>query len=128
MNLNQVTLPCSDLERSVTFYRRLGFVQIVSSPPRYARFECPEGGATFSLHHAPAIAAESGVMVYFECSDVDTTCETLARQGVEFELAPTDQPWLWREAHLRDPDGNRICLYQAGENRRFPPWRIPSVD
>ena len=37
---------------------------------------------------------------------------------------PRDQPWLWREAYLRDPAGNLICLYHAGENRRNPPWRI----
>jgi hydroxymethylpyrimidine/phosphomethylpyrimidine kinase len=31
---------------------------------------------------------------------------------------------MWREARLRDPDGNIIFLYHAGEARRFPPWRI----
>jgi GNAT superfamily N-acetyltransferase len=31
---------------------------------------------------------------------------------------------LWREANVRDPDGNTICLFQAGLNRRFPPWRL----
>jgi catechol 2,3-dioxygenase-like lactoylglutathione lyase family enzyme len=36
MDLNQVTLPCTDLQASVRFYTRLGFKQIVSSPPRYA--------------------------------------------------------------------------------------------
>jgi hydroxymethylpyrimidine/phosphomethylpyrimidine kinase len=37
-------------------------------------------------------------------------------------------PWLWREARLRDPSGNEICLYHAGANRRFPPWRIKDQD
>ena len=27
-------------------------------------------------------------------------------------------------AYLRDPDGNRLCLYFAGENRVNPPWRV----
>ena len=31
---------------------------------------------------------------------------------------------MWREARLRDPDGNIIFLYKAGEARRFPPWRM----
>jgi hydroxymethylpyrimidine/phosphomethylpyrimidine kinase len=35
------------------------------------------------------------------------------------------QSWLWREAWLRDPAGNAVCLYHAGANRRFPPWRLP---
>ena len=39
-------------------------------------------------------------------------------------MLPTDQPWLWREAYLNDPDGNPLCLYHAGENRLNPPWRL----
>ena len=35
-----------------------------------------------------------------------------------------DKSWLWREAILVDPAGNRICLYRAGENRKYPPWRV----
>ncbi|MEO1522796.1 MAG: hypothetical protein AAFU78_18740 [Cyanobacteria bacterium J06633_2] len=45
---------------------------------------------------------------------------------MEFDSEPTDQPWLWREAHLRDPDGNRLILYHAGEYRKNPPWRLGS--
>jgi hypothetical protein len=41
-----------------------------------------------------------------------------------FDSGPEDQSWLWREAWLRDPAGNRLYLFFAGENRRFPPWRI----
>src|SRR3989442_5453961 len=44
--------------------------------------------------------------------------------GIQFDSAPTDQPWLWREARLRDPAGNSLCLYSAGPNRRHPPWRV----
>ena len=41
-----------------------------------------------------------------------------------FEHGPRGQPWMWREARLRDPSGNTIFLYKAGEARRYPPWRI----
>jgi hydroxymethylpyrimidine/phosphomethylpyrimidine kinase len=27
-------------------------------------------------------------------------------------------------AWLRDPAGNQLCLFRAGENRRNPPWRL----
>lgn len=37
---------------------------------------------------------------------------------------PTDMDYLWREAVLHDPSGNRIKLYWAGENRLNPPWRV----
>ncbi len=42
MILNQVTLPATDVDRSVAFYRRLGFKLIVHTTPRYARFECSD--------------------------------------------------------------------------------------
>ena len=35
-----------------------------------------------------------------------------------------NQEWLWREAYTSDPNGNRICLFYAGENRKNPPWRV----
>ena len=123
MNLNQVTLPSRNVERSAAFYRLLGFRQIVSDPPRYARFECPDGGATFSLHEAAAGGAAE-VIIYFECGELDLEYERLRSLGVSFDAPPMDQSWLWREAYLRDPDGNVLCLYHAGVNRRYPPWRI----
>lgn len=123
MNLNQVTLPSTNVERSAEFYRRLGFTQIVSSLPRYARFECKDGGSTFSLHHFDSVNPQQAV-IYFECDDLDATYERLRGIGVKFDQEPKDQIWLWREAYLRDPDGNIICLYHAGNTRRHPPWRL----
>jgi catechol 2,3-dioxygenase-like lactoylglutathione lyase family enzyme len=126
MNLNQVTLPSKDIARARAFYRRLGFTQIVDSPPRYVRFECPDGEATFSLHLVEGAIGDPGAVVYFECADLDETYLRLVARGFAFESAPTDQPWLWREAYLRDPDRNLLCFFQAGQNRRHPPWRLAS--
>jgi hydroxymethylpyrimidine/phosphomethylpyrimidine kinase len=64
------------------------------------------------------------VAVYLECDDLDERVERLARAGLPFEHGPRNQPWMWREARLRDPAGNIIFLYKAGEARRFPPWRV----
>jgi len=122
MNLNQVTLPAHDYEASVAFYRRLGLRQIVDSPGRYARFECP-GGATLSVHVEEGREAGDSV-VCLESDELDAWVERLRAAGIAFETGPEDQPWGWREAHLRDPAGNRLCLYRAGEYRRFPPWRV----
>jgi len=123
MDLNQVTVPCTDYEASVRFYKALGMRQIVDSPPRYARFETA-GGATLSIHQTDAAAAGSGVVIYFEVDDVDETVKRLEENGILFEAPPLDQAWLWREAYLSDPAGNRLCIYHAGENRRYPPWRL----
>jgi predicted enzyme related to lactoylglutathione lyase len=123
VNLNQVTLPATDVEQSASFYRRMGFTQIVSAP-HYARFECPEGDATFSIHRAGGVAPDAGVVVYFECARLDEKVTRLQAEGFEFVTLPTDERWLWREARLEDPAGNVLCLFWAGENRKNPPWRV----
>jgi catechol 2,3-dioxygenase-like lactoylglutathione lyase family enzyme len=124
MNLNQVTLPVTDFDRSVAFYRDMGFTLIVHSPPRYARFECPDGDSTFSLSKVDHPVNTSGVEVYFECSDLDARVQRLITAGFEFSQLPTDEPWLWREARLTDPSGNALFLFWAGKNRKNPPWRV----
>jgi len=122
MKLNQVTVGCLDYNRSVAFYRQLGLNQIVDSPPRYARFETATG-ETFSIHKVEQ-TGPSTTLVYFECDDLDQIVADLQAAGVAFDTQPTDQSWGWREARLRDPAGNPLCLFYGGENRLFPPWRI----
>lgn len=124
MNLNQVTIPSLDLGKSVKFYQTLGLKLIVDSIPRYARFVCPDGNATFSIHLVEKLPTGEGVTVYFECENLDEEYNRLVDAGVEFTISPTDQTWLWREARLKDPDGNNIILFYGGENRINPPWRI----
>jgi hydroxymethylpyrimidine/phosphomethylpyrimidine kinase len=125
LRLNQVTVTGTNYERSVDFYKRLGLKQIVDNPPDYARFETA-GGATLSVQIDPEEKILATTAVYLECDDLDERVEQLARSGIPFEHGPRNQPWMWREARLRDPDGNIIFLYKAGEARRFPPWRIES--
>ena len=124
MNLNQVTLPVTDFDRSVTFYRDMGFTLIVHAAPRYARFECPDGDSTFSIHTVDHPVNTSGVVLYFECADLDTRVQRLLAAGFEFAQLPTDERWLWREARLIDPSGNELCLFWGGNNRKNPPWRV----
>ena len=122
--LNQVTVTGSNYPRSVEFYRQLGLHQIVDSPDTgYARFETA-GGVTLSVQIDPDEKILATTAIYLECDDLDQRVEQLARSGIAFEHGPRNQPWMWREARLRDPDGNIIFFYKAGENRRFPPWRM----
>ncbi|WP_074406402.1 MULTISPECIES: VOC family protein [Aquimarina] len=124
MNLNQVTIPSLDVSTSISFYKKLGLHLIVESLPQYARFECVDGDATFSIHLVDVLPENNGVHVYFETEKLDKEVERLINEGLQFDLLPTDQRWLWREARLKDPDGNLIILYFAGDNRKNPPWRI----
>ncbi|MHB8387920.1 VOC family protein [Metallibacterium sp.] len=124
MHLNQVTLPALDIEASIRFYRGIGLRLIVNSLPHYARLETPDGESTLSLHQVSSIAQETGVVIYFEYADLDAEVRRLQEHGYAFDQPPRDERWLWREARLRDPSKNVVCLYWAGENRRFPPWRV----
>jgi len=124
MNLNQVTIPSIDLSISVPFYEKLGLKLIVDALPRYARFECPDGESTFSIHKVDELPLGSGIVVYFENENLDEHVNNLVANGIQFDLLPTDQSFLWREAKLKDPDGNELILFYGGKNRKNPPWRI----
>ena len=112
MNLNQITVPSLDIPGSISFYQTLGLKLIVKSD-HYARFECPDGSSTFSVHLAETLPTGAGISVYFECEDLDEKVAELIRKGIAFEQLPKDQTWLWREAYLKDPDGNLLSLAQS---------------
>ena len=131
MNLNQVTIYSQLPVETVEFFEKLGLKRIVDSLPRYARLECPDGEATLSVNIAPEAETRpvgsvpsSPIVLYFECENLDEEVARLKSLGLTFTQDPTDQPWLWRQAYLLDPNGNKICLFRAGENRKNPPWRV----
>ena len=124
MNLNQITVPSLDLTKSILFYEKIGLKLIVKALPHYARFECPDGTATFSIHQTDKLPSGDGISVYFECENLDEHVEQLKEKGIEFEEAPNNKSWLWREARLKDLDGNQLILFYGGENRINPPWRV----
>ena len=124
MNLNQITIPSLDVVKATEFYTKLGLLLIVNALPRYVRFECPEGDSTFSIHSVDELPTGHGISIYFQNENLDEIVQQLKEKGLKFISDPEDKPWLWREAHLDDLDGNHIILYKAGENRKNPPWRI----
>lgn len=124
MNLNQITVPSLDLKRSIPFYQRLGLKLIVESLPHYARFQCPDGNSTFSIQQVVNLPTGDGVHIYFECNNLDEYVHQLINKGIKFDEMPKDESWLWREARLKDLDGNQLILYFGGDNRQDPPWKI----
>ena len=123
VRLNQVTVGATDIARAELFYTQLG-LRLIVKDDHYLRFECPDGDSTFSVEVMETVDATDAVVTYFECDDLDGECARLRAAGVHFDTEPTDMSWLWREARLRDPDGNHLCLFFAGENRLNPPWRV----
>ena len=97
MRFNHVTLDVADLERSKAFYTRLGLIQIVDAPPRYARFRLPEGDATLSVEvmgDRPGTPPDRA-QLFFECEDLDAT-------GI---------PTLDAAAALRPAHGDLLALF-----------------
>ena len=127
MDLNQVTMPALDVKASIAFYRRMGFEPVVLAP-HYARFKATTGESTFSIHAMESLSEPSPTVVYFECKDLQSEVDRLKLAGFEFYSDVTPEPWLWTEARLRDPSGNILCLYHAGENRLNPPWRYQPTE
>lgn len=124
MNLNQVTIYSEKPVETVEFFEKLGLKRIVDSLPRYARLECPDGDATLSVQTADDVVVTNNIVLYFECDALDEKVAELKQLGLTFDEEPTTREWLWRQAYLKDPNGNKICLFRAGENRKNPPWRI----
>jgi hydroxymethylpyrimidine/phosphomethylpyrimidine kinase len=121
-SLNHVTVGCRAYAASVNFYKALGLSLIVDSPSNgYARFEAPNG-VTLSIYQRDDIATST--LIYFESKRLDAWVTELVSQGYAFEQLPQDESWGWREARLLDPSGNIVCLYKAGENRRYPAWQL----
>lgn len=126
MRLNHITLDVGDVELSADFYKRLGLTQIVANYPRYARLSSPEGDVTLSLQQLEQRPGKGGASLHFEVGDVDRVVGELENRGFTFTRPAADQPYLWREAVLLDPDGYEVFIYHAGVNRLNPPWRLPA--
>lgn len=124
MNLNQITIPSLDVETATEFYKKLGLQLIVDAAPRYVRFLCPNGDTTFSIHKIEELSKNNQTTIYFEVDNLAETVSSLKQKGIVFDTEITEQPWLWTEIKLKDPDQNPIIIYNAGENRKNPPWRI----
>jgi catechol 2,3-dioxygenase-like lactoylglutathione lyase family enzyme len=124
MNLNHVEISSLDVEKSVKFYKTLGLKLIVDALPRYVRFECTDGNATFSIHSVDTLPLGNKTTLYFEVENLSETVSALKQKGTTFNTEILDQPWLWKEIYLRDPNDNTIIIYHAGDNRKNPPWRI----
>ncbi|MBT3251747.1 MAG: VOC family protein [Candidatus Marinimicrobia bacterium] len=124
MDLNQLMIMSADMETSINFYQQLGLKLIVKSNPHYARFKCPNGNTTFSIHLSDEPISPGNTALYFEVENVDDRVMELKEIGIQFRTDPEDKPWLWREAELLDPGGHKLILFHAGENRKYPPWRL----
>ncbi|MBC3193074.1 VOC family protein [Pseudonocardia sp. C8] len=122
--MNAIDLVVSDLDASITFYRRLGLeFEIDAHTSEHAQCDLP-GGMHLMLDtenlRGKTIAgwspASGGPRAFFafECADpaaVDATYAELTEAGHQGLQEPFDAFWGMRYATVADPDGNGIDLY-----------------
>lgn len=124
MNLNQVTISSLDVAKSTEFYKILGLKLIVDALPRYVRLECPDGDSTFSISSTEELPEGNKITLYFEVENLSETVSELKKKGITFNTEITDQPWMWTDINLNDPDGHKLIIFNAGDNRKNPHWRV----
>jgi|SRR5579863_2496276 len=116
--IDNIGVAASDLQRSVAFYKKLGFAKafenergclLAAGSARLFIFAAKQESAALQLRAFDLINPPGIDHISFLVDDVDRTYEDIRRRGLEFESAPADQPWGARATTLRDPDGN--CVY-----------------
>ena len=121
-----IGIVCSDLPRSLAFYRALG-LEIPADADEAPHVEVTLDGG-FSLMWDPVSTITSfdaswtaptggpGTALAFDCATpagVDETYAAIVGAGYEGHLEPFDAFWGQRYASLRDPDGNGVDLFAA---------------
>ena len=119
MRLQYVIVYCSDMRRSIAFYRdQLGF-PLKRESPEWSEFHC--GPVTLALHigkpaqRKPWVHAETAAgqaQLSFEVLDMEAFYKEKKDKGVEFALPPTQQDLGAKLAVLLDPDGFPISVEQ----------------
>jgi catechol 2,3-dioxygenase-like lactoylglutathione lyase family enzyme len=116
-NLVQVALPCSDLDRSVAWYRDVLGLPLMFETNGMAFFQA--GGLRLMLGEQRGVDEgvdfqPGGAALYFDAPDLPALGLALEAAGVEFVgdaevLQRTDKGEL-QLRFFRDPDGNLLAL------------------
>ena len=115
---------CSDLARSLAFYRTLGLdipadaddaphVEVVLDGGFRLMWDPVSTVSSFDSSWSPA-SGGPGTALAFDCGSpagVDETYAAMVAAGHDGHLEPFDAFWGQRYASLRDPDGNGVDLY-----------------
>jgi lactoylglutathione lyase len=122
MELIHTCYRIGDIDRSVAFYKALGFDEISRMPIRDEAINVfmglPNDGARLELTYNFGVDAyELGTgynHIAVTADDLDTTLERLAGEGIEPEKPPyTVRDGGPRLCFVRDPDGYRVELIES---------------
>ena len=105
----------SDLQRSIDFYTRLGFVEpgVWGEPPCFAMMNRDGLDIMLSLAEGDAAPRPNGHGqwdMYLFIEDLDAEIAALNDAGVAIARGPRTTEYQCREIEVVDADGFRICL------------------
>jgi catechol 2,3-dioxygenase-like lactoylglutathione lyase family enzyme len=112
--IGQIHVSCTDMERSVAFYRdALGIPLLFEVPGQpMAFFDC--GGVRLYLGQPETPEFRSQPVLYFRVDDLDEAYAALKDRGVSFVeephiIARMEDHELWM-IFFKDPDGTNLAL------------------
>lgn len=114
-------LPCSDLDKSEAFYRRLGFYRLVREPrPWDDEYRILEDGKGGHIHLTKAVEGwlvpgRNPFGVYFYTDEVDRLAAEFKGQIVG--QGPADTPWGMYEFSLSDPDETLVRIGRPSQSK-----------
>ncbi len=113
LHFEGISLPVSDVERSVAFYQQFGF-EVQVQNPHFALLRLGEGTIgllKMDLSKWPD-APRGAIHIELSTPDLDALYQQLESQGVHFLQPPLDRPWE-RQMFTNDPDGYRLEIAQG---------------
>lgn len=106
-----------DLDQAVEFYQNLLGLKLLFKVEEWAEFDLD--GQRLALRRVDRWEPESpaGAMVHLETHSIELVVEVLKNKGVRFVQDIQELPYGKLAAFL-DPDGNRLGLYQALDEKK----------
>lgn len=125
MKINAVGVSSTNLQKTVAFYKLLGF-EFPDYGPDEDHLEplTPDGSARLMIDKASMLEGILGqppqpgnhssfAIQYASPAEVDRVAVAVKAAGHSLPAEPWDAPWGQRYAIVQDPDGYRVDLYAA---------------
>jgi lactoylglutathione lyase len=119
--LAAVVFTCQDIDKSVRFYKSLGFEVRETKHGGVAHFTCSLGGCHFALypHDGVERGAQSGVQIGVMVTNLNGAIASVAATGANVLQKPTPKPW-GITALVEDPDGRKVELVNTTTEQTGP--------
>jgi len=105
----------TDLERSRRFYDSLFEWTFLPFGDDYLLFEDTEG-TSGGIMRVDEVVVGRSPCVYIEVDDLKETIEKARANGGTLADPPREMPSMGRFAHITDPDGNFVGIYEVSQD------------